>query len=68
MLVRYNTFLLTIKLLAFLLEDLVAYANVLFVGLIIEFAAAVRALIQVHLLGFGSESVSSKVASSRVLF
>jgi hypothetical protein len=62
-LVRDNTFLLTIKLFALLLEDLVANADMLVIGLIIEVAAAIRALMKVHFRRFWGKSISTKVAA-----
>ena len=63
MLVGDDSFLLTIKLFAFLLKDFIANTRMLVKGLTIKVATAVRALVKVHFRGFRSEGIWSKVVS-----
>ena len=58
--------LLTVKCLSFLLEDLVAYANMFFISFIVELAIAIGALVKVQLRSL-HKSICAKAPAALLL-
>jgi hypothetical protein len=61
-----NSMLLTVKCLSFLLEDLVAYANVFFISFIVELAITIGTLVEVQLRSL-HKSISAKAPAALLL-